>query len=269
MATDVGREAESAAAASAERSGVVVRSLHTTDDLERARVIFDATWPLPGGGTPMELNLLRAMEHAGGYIAAAFAADDPEGPAVGAAQGFLGRHDGPEGHELHLHSHMAAALPGWRDRGVGTAMKLHQRAWALRHDIPVIAWTFDPLVRRNARFNLIKLGAEVSEYLPDFYGTMTDAINAGDRTDRLMAWWVVASERAADAAARRLGSVDPHQPGAIVVPLPDDIVAIRQRDPQEALGWRMRVREVLLPALADGYRVAGLDASDSYVLLPS
>jgi len=34
----------------------------------------------------------------------------------------------------------------------------------------VIAWTYDPLIRRNAYFNLVKLGARPVEYLRNFYG---------------------------------------------------------------------------------------------------
>ena len=260
--------AAEAAEAAAARAGVVVRSLHSIPDLEKARVVFDTTWPLPGGGTTMEMNLLRALEHSECYVSAAFAVEDPDGDAVGAALAFLGRHEGEGGiRELHLHSHMAAALPLWRDRHIGTALKLHQRAWAIRHGIAVIAWTFDPLVRRNARFNLVKLGAEVSEYLPDFYGEMTDAINAGDRTDRLMAWWVVDSERARVAARGGLTPIAATD-GARVVPLPDDIVAIRAADPEEALRWRLDVRAAMVEALSEGYTVGGVDSDGSYVLLP-
>ena len=43
-----------------------------------------------------------------------------------------------------------------------------------------MTWTFDPLVSRNARFNLTKLGAHAVEYLPDFYGAMEDGINSND-----------------------------------------------------------------------------------------
>ena len=266
-----GVESESlvAADAAAARAGVVVRSLHSIADLERAREVFDATWPLPGGGSTMELNLLRALEHSECYVSAAFPADAPDGPAVGAALAFLGRHQEADGsRELHLHSHMAAAVPAWRDRHVGTALKQHQRAWAIRHGIPVIAWTFDPIVRRNARFNLVKLGAVVSEYLPDFYGQMTDAINAGDRTDRLMAWWVVDSERARRAATVGIDVVAEAPAGSIVVPLPDDIVAIRSSDPAAALEWRLRVREALTSAMAQGFTSEGVTAEGSYVLVP-
>lgn len=267
--SDVEQEAVEAADVAAARARVIVRSVHSIDDLQRARVVFDSTWPLPGGGTTMEMNLLRALEHSECYVSAAFDVSDPDGPAVGATLAFLGRHDdGHGGRELHLHSHMAAALPEWRDRHVGTAMKQHQRAWALRHDIPVVAWTFDPLVRRNARFNLVKLGATVTEYLPDFYGVMEDAINAGDRTDRLMAWQVVAAPRVRRAATSGLSAWDVAPDDAIVVALPDDIVAMRATDPDAALEWRLSVRDQLMSAMASGYGFDGVTVEGSYVLRP-
>jgi predicted GNAT superfamily acetyltransferase len=266
LAASAQRTAQSAA----ERAGVTVRTLHTIDDLEQARAVFDATWPLPGGGTTMESNLIRALEHSGAYVSAAFDAAGPPGsPAVGATLAFLGRHRDRDGAwETHLHSHMTAALPGWQDRHVGTALKLHQRAWSLRHDVPVVVWTFDPLVRRNARFNLVKLGAGVAEYLPDFYGTMTDEVNAGDHSDRLLVWWDVASPQAQEAAAGALRAISdlPHE--AVVVPLPDDVVALRRSDRDAALRWRLQVREAMAPRIAAGWAVHGITPDGAYVLVP-
>src|SRR5437763_17197337 len=69
-------------------------------------------------------------------------------------------------------------------------------------------WTTDPLIRRNAYFNLAKLGAEAPQYLVDFYGEMRDAFNAGDESDRLLIRWRLDSERAASAAAREPQELD-------------------------------------------------------------
>ncbi|GAA1896234.1 hypothetical protein [Actinomadura bangladeshensis] len=44
-----------------------------------------------------------------------------------------------------------------------------------------VIWTFDPPVRRNAHFNLAKLGARAEAYLENHYGQLPDAIN-GART---------------------------------------------------------------------------------------
>ncbi len=62
--------------------------------------------------------------------------------------------------------------------------------------------------RRNAYFNLTKLGAVPDEYLPNFYGPMTDGINGGDDTDRLLVRWRLrapAVARPAPAPRRGLG----------------------------------------------------------------
>ena len=64
---------------------------------------------------------------------------------VGASAGFFSAPPDPA-----LHSHITGVAPGGQHRGIGFALKLHQRAWALARAVPVIVWTFDPLVARNA-----------------------------------------------------------------------------------------------------------------------
>ncbi|NBP52503.1 MAG: GNAT family N-acetyltransferase, partial [Actinobacteria bacterium] len=68
-------------------------------------------------------------------------------------------------------------------------LKVAQREWALARGITEIRWTFDPLIARNAFFNLTRLGAVGAVYHADLYGTMTDPVNAGDATDRVEARW--------------------------------------------------------------------------------
>jgi predicted GNAT superfamily acetyltransferase len=251
-----------------------------------ARAVFDEVWP--GEGTQVTSNLLRALVHAGGYCSVVLEDDDR---VVGAALGFPSRDASLPG-GVYLHSHMAAVVDGLRDRGIGAAIKQHQRAWAREQGIPVVSWTFDPLVRRNAHFNVNRLGVEVRAYHPDFYGVMTDAINAGDRTDRLVAWWVVDSERAHAAAqgdlvipdhdsvlqnARDLIRLDdgvprladPPAPGeTVLVSLPDDVVSLRQADPALGLQWRLAVREALTTSFEAGLRVSAVTSAGAYVLTP-
>jgi len=285
-AVDAARADSIAASA---RAGVRVEVLGSGSYAD-ARHIFDTVWPSPDGCTQVQANLLRALDHAGGLVSAAY--DDASGDLLGAALAFPGRHRRVDGRwEEHLHSHMAASVVAARDRGIGTALKLHQRWWALEREIPVIAWTFDPIVRRNAWLNLVKLGVEVAEFHRDFYGEMADAINAGDPTDRLLAWWVLGSRRAADAAhgdirpepaeswasrgavwllrerdGRPLeAGVDESAP-ALMVALPEDVVALRGRNPQVAAAWRMAVRGAIEAGLGAGYRVDTVTAEGAYVL---
>jgi len=166
---------------------------------------------------------------------------------------------------------MAAVVEGFRDRHVGSALKVHQRWWALRNDVPVVTWTFDPLVRRNAYVNLIKLGTEVRGYELDFYGPMDDAINAGDPSDRMFAWWEVGSERAAQAAAGLTTPIDVaalQAEGSDVrtIVIPEDIVELRAHQRELAAEWRRTVREQFVSALDEGYRVIGITHDGNYVL---
>jgi predicted GNAT superfamily acetyltransferase len=251
-------DARTALAAAEQRAGVEVRTLTKRTELDDARLIFDAVWP--SGSTQIQSNLLHAAVHAGGYCSAAYV----DGQVVGAAFGVLGRHR-RDHWASHLHSHMAAVLPQFRDRHIGSALKIHQRCWALEHDVPVVTWTFDPLVRRNAYVNLVKLGTQVIGYEVDFYGPMNDAINAGDPTDRMFAWWEVGSDRADAAAAGLLAPIEPRA-DQMTIEIPDDIVAIRETDRERAQQWRMRVREDMTNALQQGYVVVGVTAEGAYVL---
>src|SRR5664279_2293440 len=54
---------------------------------------------------------------------------------------------------------------------------------------PPAAQVMHSLVARNAAFNVRRLGASLEEYLVDFYGQMTDGVNAGQGSDRILVRW--------------------------------------------------------------------------------
>ena len=236
-----------------------IEELTELDDLREVAELFALVWERPGE-PPINSDVLRALSHAGNYIAGARSG----GRLIGGIVGWLGMHAPGD---LHVHSHILGVLPGDEARGLGFELKQHQRLWCLERGVPVIEWTFDPLVRRNAYFNLTKLGADAAHYLVDFYGTMNDGINAGDQSDRILVRWDLESEKARAAAAGT--PFEPH-PGsdAVLVKLPEDIVAIRRHDPELGRRWRLRVRESLGDAMARGRRVAGFTREFEYVLEP-
>jgi predicted GNAT superfamily acetyltransferase len=230
--------------------------------MRRVTTLFSQVW---GSATPLVgVELLRAVQHAGGYVVATYADEQ----VIGASFGFLGRHEG----QPSLHSHITGVLPGVRHTGVGRAMKLHQRAWAAEHGLVWVTWTFDPLVRRNAHFNIDVLGARVREYLVDFYGPIDDAINAGDESDRLLVAWSV-GDGATPAPVDTVGDGATPAPvdtvGAVAVPTPEDIVALRRTDGQAAAAWRHRLRDELGGRLAAGGRVVGFTDTGDYLVVPS
>ena len=174
-------DAWAAATRAADAAGVRLGPLTALDDCDRVNRVVEAVW----GAQELQRELVRAMQLAGCVLIGATADDSDD--LVGFVWGFAGWSDGP-----HLHSHMLATVPALQSRGVGFALKLAQRAAALDAGLDEIRWTYDPLLARNAWFNLMKLGAAGAAFLPEFYGEMTDQLNAGDRSDRFEVRWVPA-----------------------------------------------------------------------------
>ena len=254
-ATDQAHHDAHAAAADAR---VTVRELDT-GDMSAAASLLSSIW-----GTPaVEPPLMVALSHSGAYVAGAFDGERMLGACIGYFAQPLGR---------SLHSHVAGVAPGTGRRGIGVALKLHQRAWAVDRGLSRITWTFDPLVARNAAFNLERLGVDIAEYLVDFYGQMSDGVNAGQGSDRLLASWrleapwpverdVIAEPDPARASAVLSidgdGAPHPHlaSPDAevLTVAVPADVEALRRTDPTLAARWRGAVRGAMLPLLERGH----------------
>jgi predicted GNAT superfamily acetyltransferase len=280
--TDVAQQGMSAAAAT---PGVTVDLVHTEADARAAVAALAAVWPRRDGLEPLPPELAWVFAHSGNYVSVARAGEE----VVGAAIGFRGDdEDGP-----HLHSHIAGVRSEWQGSSVGFALKQHQRAWALAAGLDRVTWTFDPLVARNAYFNVVKLGARLTRYYVDFYGPMDDGINAGDETDRCLVTWNLDDERTLSASRGALAPTDldaARAEGAEVVlrlgpdgeplrtaydgrlrllQLPADIVSTRRSSPDLARAWRLALREVLVAAFADGLEVVGATRESWYVLAPN
>ena len=230
---------------------IQIRKLNNFQDQDSARQIFDLTWQMDAG-TEITPNLLQAMVQSGSYLSGAFI----DNKIVGAAFAFPATNNG-----LHLHSHMTAVLPEFRDKGVGYALKTNQWIWAKKNNYSQLSWTFDPLVRRNVKLNIVKLGVSISAYLPNFYGEMPDALNAGDESDRLMVSWCTD----VDAPKARELIANP-EPGDILIEIPEDIVAIRSRNQSESMKWRRQVREQFMAAFEKNGKVIGFSAKNEYVV---
>ena len=232
-------------------SEIKIKPLITIEDQDLGRAVFDHTWA-KDAGTEITPNLLQAMVHSGAYLSGAFIGSN----CVGAAFAFPATTGG-----LHLHSHMTAVMENHRDKGIGFLLKIDQWHWARKNDYKEITWTFDPLVKRNAKLNLLKLGADVSAYYPNFYGEMPDALNAGDESDRLLASWKVQGD--APISRQEIIAVESTD---ILIEIPEDIVAIRESDLAENLRWRHKVCEQFTEALDKGGQVIGFSANSEYVV---
>ncbi len=256
--------------------------LDELEDLVALAELFASVWGRPGQ-PPINSDILKALSHSGNYVAGAYA-----GPRL--VGGLVGWFGGSPRHELHLHSHILGVLPESDARGIGWELKQHQRRWCLERGVKTIEWTTDPLVRRNAYFNLTKLGAAAPRYLVNVYGEMRDGINAGEESDRLLVRWRLDSRRAESAAAgdapepdverlRREGAAAILHAGSegqpvtsssdaatLLCQIPADIVAVRKHDPAQARAWRVALRHCLMQAMERGYALTGATKSGWYVL---
>lgn len=261
--------ATEAATRAATRAGVRIHLAEDLRTIESVSRFLAGVWQTPETQPPLAPDVLRVFGHAGGAV---HYAGDGNG-AVTAASVLV--FCSPA--SLAVYSVIAAARTS--DHGVGFALKQAQRAWALERGMTSMVWTFDPLVSRNAHFNIAKLGATATEYTVDFYGPIEDGINGHDETDRLTAVWPLCDPRPVRVAGPDLESADlDPRPGPDGEPfsardenghwcrVPLDIVTMRRQVWPLAARWRAAVRDVLLPAFDDGFTATGFSRSGWYHL---
>ena len=253
-----------------------VAECHACEDLQTA------VW---GGGEReiIPYDILRAISHAGGTLLGAW----DGARIVGMALSFVAWDvEGP-----YHHSHLLGVIPEYRRWGVGWRLKMMQRDTVLAQGLDRITWTFDPLESANAHLNFAKLGVISDTYLPDFYGAMPEALNAGLPSDRLLVAWLLRAPHVLGRLANAQSGMSsiplisaesfdapyllqmsddgfPYSPppspvgkeaggpGRLRIEVPADIQSIKAADPTRALAWRMATRAAFLDALAHGYRVA-------------
>lgn len=256
----------------AHAAGVRLGPLTTVDDADRILDVMIATW---GNHQLLPTEMIRALAESGNTPYGAW--DGPE--LIGYVLGWAGvtPEDG-----LHMHSHMLASLPDRRHKGVGFALKLAQRALCLDRGISLVRWTFDPLLSANAYFNLAKLGAIADRFLPDFYGVMSDTLNVGERSDRLLVRWdlegpipataahadeeEVLGRRGDDPGSPAPTEVRPPSGPVALIRIPRDYHHLRARDRQLADAWRDATGRAFQACFAAGLDATGFTADSTYVL---
>ena len=169
---------------------VTIRPCHAIEEFEQMVELEFQVWGfVERDVVPSQMYVVASK--IGGQVLGAFVGER--------MAGFVLAYPGIRNGRPHLHSHMAAVLPEFRNLGIGRKLKLAQREDALARGIPLVEWTFDPLQTRNAYFNICRLGAIARRYIPDLYGSTTSPLHGGLPTDRLVAEWHLASERVVGA----------------------------------------------------------------------
>ncbi len=261
-----------------------VRIAEVTGHADRAAAaaLLAEIWGVPVAETPVPIDLMVAFTHAGGCVLGAWVDD----ALIGVTVGFAGAPGSDR-----IYSYIAGVTRGFAGAGVGRQLKLAQRDWALQHAARYLVWTYDPLIRRNAHFNLNRLGGRVVDFVPDFYPEMSDAVNAGDLPDRFVVEWTltepVGGRPLPDSPAGApvlLAPTAKGEPGvnrellaslgdessetappALRVWVPSDIEGLRASDPAMGRRWRLAAREVFTALFEAGYRTRAVDRDGHYV----
>jgi len=227
---------------------IEIRHCATLSEYDECVGVEHATW---GEEISIPSAIFVVAHHTGGQVIGAF-----DGSSGSRMVGFTVALVGVRAGKPFLHSHMTAVLPEFRNRGVGRRLKLFQRQDALRRGLSWIEWTFDPLDLKNAHFNFVRLGAVARRYIPNCYGVTPSPLHAGLPTDRLVAEWVLDSDRVKAILADN--PIPLRNPSARVG-IPANIAEIRERDQTAAARVQDQTREEFRKWFGKGYVATGVE----------
>ena len=251
--------------------GIVVRPLVRPSEFVGAEEVQLSAWgENERAVTPKEIMI--AIQDNGGLVLGAFAGKKIVGFAI-----LL---PGCNGKRVYMYSHQTGVLKEYQSKGVGYLLKQKQREVSLQRGFDVIAWTFDPMIARNAYFNFGKLGVVSRNYIVDYYGPMRDAANKGLPSDRFLCEWFIRPARlrriqsyaresldGAHVVIEKVG-IEPYpicrgwdvdlSAKKALVDIPGDIVALKSKSLGEAQRWRSATREVFRSYFAAGFAAVAL-----------
>lgn len=229
---------------------ITVRECTTIEEFDGCVYLQREAFGLPD----LELSPRRHLivsRQAGGWTLGAFVAER--------MVGFVHHLAGVRGNnELFGYSHVMAVAKDYQNKGVGARLKWAQRERALGEGRKLIKWTWDPMMARNAHFNLNRLGAVVDTYSDNFYGMDYNLDQAiGLPSDRLSATWHLDSERVRALASGSSVKIDA-EPAATVA-IPPEWTALVKQDPQRARDEQARARAEFKKAFEQGLVCAGFE----------
>ena len=256
-------------------SEIEIKSIDRFEDYIRCAELQKLIWNF----SDLELippRLFKLYQFVGGSVLGAFTKDN-------VLVGFALAQPSFHYRERSWHSNVLAVHPDFQNRNIGFHLKRVQRLEALKNNIALITWTFDPLQARNSHFNLNRLGVRIRSYLKNAYGPKSSRlIHGGLGTDRVLAEWEINSSlvdkmmNRADASPRetenhlpscflqlknssdskRLHAVFPDwRLESFCLEIPGDLTNLLHYNLPLAKEWRRKFRVLMTTSFSRGYQV--------------
>ena len=234
---------------------ITIRECTTIEEFDGCVSLQREAFGLPD----LELSPRRHLivsRQAGGWTLGAFVGER--------MVGFVHHLAAVRANEIFGYSHVMAVAKDYQNKGVGARLKWAQRERALGEGRKFIKWTWDPMMARNAHFNLNRLGVTVDTYIYNFYGIDYDVDRSfGEHpqlpSDRLLATWDLGSDRVCKLA---IGTGPSEPKPAATVAIPSQWPALVKQDPQRALDEQARVREEFQRLFAEKLICAGFERGE-------
>ena len=254
-----------------------VRELRNPAEYLEASQVAKAAWDFPDLMVSPPPDMITAT-HAGGMTAGAFESGRLVGFVHAVPRTNLG--------QAAIHSHLLAVHPGAQRRGLSILLKLFQREWCLARGIGLVTWTYDPFMLRNARLNLVRLGAVVPVFIPNFYGAI-GGIYGELPSDRFEAHWRLKSRAVERAARGETSEVPPgeaartarrrrqgrrvvrRRPPVRLLPFPAGFPEVFRADLEAGIAARRRFGRTVTKLFANGWEAVSVverDGGPAYVL---
>lgn len=140
-----------------------VGPLTATADLTSASQLYRDVFGYTKPEASLNPRLLKALAANGGSMVGAW---KESGELVAFGYGFVGHAGG----ETYFYSQAVVVADGLQGAGLGRRIKNEQRRLALADGLHRMRWAYNPVLSRNAHFNLSVLGAVGRWFVPDCYG---------------------------------------------------------------------------------------------------
>lgn len=236
-------------------SPIRVVTLRTAHHRQQAAELYRSVFGYEHPSYGLNPRLLAGLVANGGSVIGALDAHDR---LVGFTYGF----PGTDGTDSYHYSQAALVAPGLQGKGLGRRLKLAQREAALAAGSTRMRWAYDPMLTRNAHFNLDVLGAVGIGFFPEMY----DEPNS----DRILVEWDLTAPTEPGGTPEPLPGPDGGRwgipidesatAGRMLLPLPSNLAALRTSNPVRAAELSESVAAALTEIFADGYRAVSCRA---------